>query len=382
MSSSASPARKRAKTDSDRVGLLARLAKGPVISDGSYCTILEHRGYVKAGFWTPEVVVENPDAVTGLHKEYARAGADVTQAFTFYASEDKLKAEGNTVAADFGVARINSEACRLAWEIASQYGTLVAAGLSPTPSYIEGKGKQAVQREFRAQTNVFASQNVDFVIIEFFNHLEEILWAIEVCKEMKKPIAASMRIGPEGDADGNTPGECAVAIAEAGADVVGVNCLFDPTISLKTIGLMKEALNNAKLNPYLMCQPIGYHTPDVGKGGLTVMPETPFAREPRLLTRWDVHKFAREAYEMGVMYIGGCCGIESYHIRAISEELAPERGGHLGDASKNHGPWGESLKGSLRPSMAIRCGKAYWSKPPATGRPFSPAYSKPLGESK
>ena len=62
----------------------------------------------------------------------------------------------------------------------------------------------------------------------------------------------------------------------AGADVVGVNCLFDPTMSLKTIGLMKEALSNAKLNPHLMCQPIGYHTPDVGKGGLTVMPETPF----------------------------------------------------------------------------------------------------------
>ena len=121
---------------------------------------------MKAGFWTPEVVVENPDAVTGLHKEYARAGADVTQAFTFYASEDKLKAEGNTAAADFGVARINNEACRLAWEIAAQYGTLVAAGLSPTPSYREGKGKQAVQREFKAQTDIFASHDVDFMIVE------------------------------------------------------------------------------------------------------------------------------------------------------------------------------------------------------------------------
>ena len=31
-----------------------------------------------------------------LHREYLRAGADVCQAFTFYASEDKLKNRGNS----------------------------------------------------------------------------------------------------------------------------------------------------------------------------------------------------------------------------------------------------------------------------------------------
>ena len=45
------------------------------------------------------------------------------------------------------------------------------------------------------------------------------------------------------------------------------------------------------------------------------------ALEPRVLTRWDVHKFARRAYDLGVRYIGGCCGFESYHIRAIAEEV-------------------------------------------------------------
>ena len=43
--------------------------------------------------------------------------------------------------------------------------------------------------------------------------------------------------------------------------------------------------------------------------------------EPRTLTRWDVHKYARRAYDMGVRYIGGCCGFEPYHIRAIAEEV-------------------------------------------------------------
>jgi len=46
------------------------------------------------------------------------------------------------------------------------------------------------------------------------------------------------------------------------------------------------------------------------------------ALEPRSLTRWDVHKYARRAYDLGVRYIGGCCGFEPYHIRAISEEVS------------------------------------------------------------
>ena len=45
------------------------------------------------------------------------------------------------------------------------------------------------------------------------------------------------------------------------------------------------------------------------------------ALEPRTLTRWDVHKYARRAYDRGVRYIGGCCGFEPYHIRAIAEEV-------------------------------------------------------------
>ena len=47
----------------------------------------------------------------------------------------------------------------------------------------------------------------------------------------------------------------------------------------------------------------------------------PLALEPRILTRWDVHKYARQAYDLGVRYIGGCCGFEPYHIRAIAEEV-------------------------------------------------------------
>ena len=50
------------------------------------------------------------------------------------------------------------------------------------------------------------------------------------------------------------------------------------------------------------------------------------AMEPRQITRWEAARFARSAYELGVRVIGGCCGFESHHVRAMAEELQAERG--------------------------------------------------------
>ena len=83
-----------------------------------------------------------------------------------------------------------------------------------------------------------------------------------------------------------------------------------------------------------MCLNFRYHS----------LPEFPTALEPREVTRWDMHKFTREAYELGVRYIGGCCGIEPHHIRAISEELQAERGGRVSEGSKKHERWNVGLK--------------------------------------
>ncbi|XP_020899443.1 betaine--homocysteine S-methyltransferase 1-like [Exaiptasia diaphana] len=77
-------------------GILERLDAGEVvIGDGGFVFALEKRGYVKAGVYTPEVVVEFPEAVRQLHIEFLRAGADVMQAYNYYASEDKLMNRGN-----------------------------------------------------------------------------------------------------------------------------------------------------------------------------------------------------------------------------------------------------------------------------------------------
>jgi len=359
-------------------GLLERLAEGPVIGDGGFVFQLEKRGYVKAGPWTPEAAVEHPEAVRQLHRDFLRAGSDVMQAFTFYASEDKLTNRGNKAGEGIGVDAINRNAAKLAKEVAAEGGALTLGGISQCPSYLSGKSEDEVKAEFRKQVKVFVEEELDFLLCEYFEHIEEMEMAIQVCKETNKPVAANMCIGVEGDLHGVSAAECAVRMAKAGADVVGVNCHFDPFVSIETLKLMKEGLDKAGLSPYLMCQPLAYHTPDAGRQGFIDLPEFPFGLEPRICTRFDMNKYAREAYDLGVRYIGGCCGFEPYHIRAVAEELAAERPNGLPAGSDKHMPWGGGLEMHTKPWVRARANRPYWeSLKTASGRPTCPAMSKP-----
>ena len=71
-----------------------RLAAGPVICAEGYLFEFERRGYLQAGAFVPEVVLEEPDMVAGLHREYVHAGSDVVEAFTYYAHREKLAVIG------------------------------------------------------------------------------------------------------------------------------------------------------------------------------------------------------------------------------------------------------------------------------------------------
>ena len=61
-----------------------------------------------------------------------------------------------------------------------------------------------------------------------------------------------------------------------GADIVGINCHFDPFVSLDGMRLMKSALDEAGLKPYLMVQPLAFMTPDAQRQGFIDLPEFPF----------------------------------------------------------------------------------------------------------
>jgi betaine-homocysteine S-methyltransferase len=91
-------------------GILERLKEGPVLGDGGYLLELEKRGWVRAGPFTPEVVLTHPEAVHELHAEFREAGAEVLQALTFYASRDKLA----TVGLEDRIEELNRTAVRIA----------------------------------------------------------------------------------------------------------------------------------------------------------------------------------------------------------------------------------------------------------------------------
>src|SRR5207237_7425124 len=89
------PAKKaRSKMPQKPLGLLERLVAGPVICGEGYLFELERRGYLQAGAYVPEVVLEHPDLVEQLHREFVHAGSDVVEAFTYYAHRQKLRVIG------------------------------------------------------------------------------------------------------------------------------------------------------------------------------------------------------------------------------------------------------------------------------------------------
>lgn len=368
-------------TTKPKTGILERLAAGPVIGDGSYVMILEKRGYCLAGPYTPEAVMENPEAVTQLHKDYIRAGADIVQAFTFYSTDDKLKSSSSGVS--FKCTDISQAACNIAKEVSAGGDTLICGGVSPTLLFQNGGSKEEVQAEFKKMTDAFkgsGTPNVDFVLAEFFPTIEEIEWAIEVLKELNLPVAATMRIGSTGDLNDNLPAACAVRMARAGADIVGVQCNFDPFITFPVIEQMKQGLEKEGLTPYLMMQPCCYHCPETDnmKEGYMTLPEYPLALEPRTLTRFDCHKYARKAFDLGVRYIGGCCGFEPYHIRALAEELSAERGVRPPGAAQNC-LWGDKLAENFSNRTKRKASRGYWETlEPASGRLDSMPLSIPM----
>ena len=210
-------------------GILERLAEGPVLGDGGYLLELEKRGYVQAGPFTPEVVIEHPDALAQLHREFLRAGAEVLQTMTFYASDDKLA----TVGLQGKVDEINENAVRVAREVASEGDALVGGNLSLTWAYLpeDPSSPDHVRALFDRQLqDQLDAGPPDFWIGETFSYLGEAQLFVERAKATGLPVMVTMSFEqPEPRAyEGDTPADCARRLRDAGADIVGVNCLNGP----------------------------------------------------------------------------------------------------------------------------------------------------------
>ncbi len=275
--------------------------QGPLLGDGGSVFELERRGYIQAGPYTPEVVLEHPQAVLQLHREFVRCGADIIQALTFYGSGDKVKDQ-----------TLNREAVLLARQAGSKW---VAAGLSPTPSFRQGKPAAEIQGLMEQHLALQAEAGVDLVIAETFLWLEEALLALKVIKDAGLPAVVTMNLGPAGSADGHSPADCARRLEQAGAEVVGTNCSHPPVRALAAALEMKRAVSCK-----VACQPIAYHHRG-SERPFEMWDDFPLNLEAHLLGRQAMADFARQAFEGGLDLIGGCCGVGPHHLRAMAEAL-------------------------------------------------------------
>jgi betaine-homocysteine S-methyltransferase len=293
--------------------ILDKLKQGVVLGDGGYLLAMESRGYVQAGPFTPEVTVEHPNALLALHQEFVHAGAEVLQVLAFYASENKL--------AQIGYANRLGEINRAAVQLARQAAgdtALVAGDICLTWKYEEGNPKSydECRRLFDDQIKYQRDGGkLDFIIGETFLHVGEAKLALECIQKTGLPAMVTLAFEGPKTRDGKTPGEAAKILEGAGADIVGTNCWMDPPHMLKVAEEMRKAVQC-----FVAAQPVAYRCTDevpffTGQKGF------PDQLDPYQLTRYELGEFAKQARDVGVNYIGGCCGCIGSHIRQMARVL-------------------------------------------------------------
>jgi betaine-homocysteine S-methyltransferase len=299
--------------------ILDKLKKDVVLGDGGMIFELERRGYVRAGPYTPEVVVEDPQVVKQLHIDFARAGAEVIQACAYYAHEEKLKDIGMQGA----LKEINQAATRLAREVADEYGCLVAGNLCNTWVYDPATPSTHAEtrRQFDEQIAYQGVDRTDFYIAETIEYLGEAKIALEAIKVAGQVAMITLGFKYQDRTLDGTPLEDAFKdLADSGADIVGINCFRDPGMMLPLAQRLREAVPG-----FIATQPVAYHcSPDrpyFQAQEIHGDPAFPLELDPFMLTRREMAAYAVKAKEMGINYIGACCGTGPYHIRAMAEAL-------------------------------------------------------------
>jgi len=299
--------------------ILELLKKDVVLGDGGAIFELERRGYVSAGPFTPEVSVENPEALLQLQRDFARAGSQVLQALTYYAHEEKLKDIGKAGA----LAEINSTAVRIAAEAAGPYGCLVAGNLANTWVYdpADPASTAETRRQFDQQIAYQNTDAIDFFIAETIEYLGEAKIALEAIQATGKPAMITLGFkSRDRTLDGVGLEEAFKKLEGLGADIVGINCFRDPDRMLPLAARVRNAVSC-----FVATQPVAYRCSDdrpyfqIQKwNGETAFP---LQLDPFTLTRIEMADYAVNAKKMGIDYIGACCGTGPHHIRAMAEAL-------------------------------------------------------------
>lgn len=276
----------------------------PHIFDGGMGSLLYERGaFVNVCY--DELCVTEPELVRGIHAEYVAAGAELVETNTYGANPVRLSAHGLEASTE----EINRRAATIAREAGAK---IVAGAVGPLGVHVEPLGsvrRREAQDNFSRQIEGLLAGGVDCVVLETFSDLAEIACALAAAKPLTNlPIFAQMSVERDGrTAHGASPRECALALAEGGAEVIGLNCSVGPAVTLDAIEEMAAA---TKLP--LSAQP------NAG------MPRDVRGRKIYMASPEYMARYGRRLVEAGVTFVGGCCGTTPAHTRALAALLGQE----------------------------------------------------------
>jgi methionine synthase I (cobalamin-dependent) len=291
--------------------LTALLAGRPVVMfDGGMGTLLQERGLDDGGageLWN----VDEPDAISAIHREYATAGATVLTTNTFGGTKPRLAMHG----LGDRVVEINRSAAAIARSVADEHGILVAGDLGPTGELLSPLGalEQAdAQALFEEQLTGLVAGGIDLVLIETMSDLGEVAAAVAAARAVAPdlPIVATLSFDTNlRTMMGVTPAQAVAALAASGVEAVGANCgrgpeemeqIAEQLASARPDGsdLLLIAQSNAGL-PVLIGDRFGYDVPAE-----------------------DLADHARRLHDIGIDLIGACCGSTPAHVAAMHDALA------------------------------------------------------------
>ena len=237
--------------------------------------------------------ISDPDRVYRVHKAYADAGADIITANTFGAN--RLKYDNCEELVRAGVA------------LAKKTGKKVALDLGPTGKLLKPMG----DLDFEECVGIYADvvnagkNDADIVLIETMGDTYEIKTAMLAAKEnCDLPIFVSMIFDEKGRLLTGADVKTACAVVEGlGADVIGFNCGLGPKQMIPLV----EELEKYTSTPIMV-------NPNAGLPE-SVNGETVYNVDPD-----EFSDLMAQIADLGVSYLGGCCGTTPAHIKALIEK--------------------------------------------------------------
>lgn len=274
--------------------------------DGAMGTQLQQMQLMSTS--VPEAVnLIHPDAIRDIHRAYIQAGAQIIYSNTFSLNRYKLENSGYTVSELVQAAIRNAQNARKA----EQADVLIALDCGPIGKMLQPNGDLTFEEAYDMFKEIVIAgtqAGADLILFETFTDLLEIKAAVLAAKENSSlPVFASMSFEANGRTfAGVNPASAALTLTGLGVDALGVNCSLGPE-QIMPVAQEMAAWTNL---PLLIKPNAGL--PDVLSGEFKLNPAE-FAE--------SAAKFA----EIGVKFIGGCCGTTPAHIRALSQKLAGKK---------------------------------------------------------